>query len=117
MHTILHIDTFRMMILIPTRMGHLPSKANPLCVLFGCVSPTLVYMFHTQTQDICFQEQRMHHLSLLWEKILSSKASGLSRLHTREQGPYLDDWGCSSEEIEAKVDDFQNWAKKLKSYV
>ena len=45
----------------------------------------------------------MHHLSLLWEKILSSKASGLSRLHTREQGPYLDDWGCSSEEIEAKV--------------
>ena len=45
----------------------------------------------------------MHHLSLVWETILSSKASGLSRLHTREQGPYLDDWGCSSEEIEAKV--------------
>jgi hypothetical protein len=69
------------MIPIPTRMGHLPSKANPFCVLFGCVSPALVYVYVSHTNEsphasrnkegtICFD-------CLLRNTIPLSKISGL----------------------------------------
>ena len=69
------------MIPIPTRMGHLPSKANPFCVLFGCVSPALVYVYVSHTNEsphasrnkegtICFD-------CLIRNTIPLSKISGL----------------------------------------
>jgi hypothetical protein len=69
------------MIPIPTRMGHLPSKANPFCVLFGRVSLELVYVYVSHTNEsphasrnkegtICFD-------CLIRNTIPLSKISGL----------------------------------------
>ena len=66
-----------------SKLSGLPTKANPFCITWVCLSRvSLCLRFTHKHKPTCFQEHRVHHLSLIRKTIPLSKISGLPRLNS-----------------------------------